>query len=172
MLELAPVSSSRFAPRLARLLKVIPSPLLAASNASPPRAIWEEVCIFWSEFVPFLAAGFSKILRALAFAQHQIFVRGYWLKVLRVHAFTSTANVVNLHSFWNRPDEHLVGKSVGGDKLVVLTESPVVILAGSHPNPARRSDLDEGPESSEVRVSSQFGIHTRHYTITDKRAYV
>ena len=82
------------------------------ANSAPPAAVFHQSEIFPRKRVPVKTMGFSAVNRTQPHPSKDIFLKGDNFKMCGVNAASSSAKMINLHSFWNRFSNHQASGSV------------------------------------------------------------
>lgn len=151
-------------PTRANFVGVLDSPQLPAGEARPSVSLRDQIRIRFIKGVTALAVCFACVEGSGSIAPKQIVDSGDSFHVVRIHTGLPLAQVVDLHTLGNRPNEQFVREPVSQQLLIAKAEPTVTTrsIAGT-PDPTRRSALDLLPKASDV-VDSYF--HESDFTMT------
>lgn len=151
------------------------APCFEAANSTIARTVRMDVRVFFCECVPMLAVRLCSIMSRDSIASQKIFSLRNWLKMIRVHARTISAKMIDRQFLWNRPDEQFVGESVGKlpDMASHTDRSVTVRKHRPFPQPTGVGLFCPTPEiHGRICWFRPSFSHKTHHTISHWRSYL
>ena len=78
----------------------------------PRAALFVTISILRGEFVAVVTVGFPSIDRVPAHAAQHVLSNRDWLHMLRIHAQSVAAEMIDLKPHWNRANQPFIGESM------------------------------------------------------------
>lgn len=147
---------------MVRTLRVIPASVFCSSVVASLAACLAEsslgagvVGVRLRELVALWAVRLRGIGCSQCLPSHQVLAWCHHLKMGRIHAVMTTAQVIDLFTFGYLSTDKLITESVSGHTAAVLPEPAIALLAGaSFPQPAGRCRRDFREESASIHMFS------------------